>query len=201
MPIQARGGWVRQRIVNDDSETVVAAARAGAEWAVAVLYRELNPPLLRYLRARAPAEADDLAAEVWMTLASQLRSFEGDEHGFRKLAFAIAHRRLVDHWRRAGRRRRREELTDPAVMPEREAPDCADAAVDADVTIRALSTVRRHLPGDQADVILLRVVAGFSVDEVAEVLGRRPGTVRVLQHRALRRLGSIAPSVTEGVTP
>ena len=41
---------------------------------------------------------------------------------------------------------------------------------------------------DQADVVLLRVLAGLDVDQVAEILGKRPGTVRVLQHKALRRL-------------
>ena len=44
------------------------------------------------------------------------------------------------------------------------------------------------LPRDQAEIVLLRVVAGLPVDEVAAITGRRPGTVRVLQHRALRRL-------------
>ena len=44
------------------------------------------------------------------------------------------------------------------------------------------------LPADQADVILLRVVADLSVDQVAQIMGKRPGTVRVLQSRALKRL-------------
>ena len=50
------------------------------------------------------------------------------------------------------------------------------------------------LPPDQAEIILLRVVAGLPVEEVAAITGRRPGTVRVLQHRALRRLADrLAP--------
>ena len=44
------------------------------------------------------------------------------------------------------------------------------------------------LPPEQADVILLRVVEGLDVEEVAKALGRPPATVRSLQHRALRRL-------------
>ena len=43
-------------------------------------------------------------------------------------------------------------------------------------------------PRDQAEVILLRVVGGLDVGEVAAIVGKRPGTVRVLQHRGLRRL-------------
>jgi RNA polymerase sigma-70 factor (ECF subfamily) len=44
------------------------------------------------------------------------------------------------------------------------------------------------LPRPQAEVVLLRVLAGFSAEDVAEMTGRSPGAVRVLQHRALRRL-------------
>jgi RNA polymerase sigma-70 factor (ECF subfamily) len=44
------------------------------------------------------------------------------------------------------------------------------------------------LPPDQAEVVLLRVVAGLSVEAVAAVTGKRTGTVRVTAHRGLRKL-------------
>ena len=44
------------------------------------------------------------------------------------------------------------------------------------------------LPQDQAEVLLLRVVAGLDAETVARITGRRAGAVRVLQHRALKRL-------------
>ena len=52
---------------------------------------------------------------------------------------------------------------------------------------RALDLVRR-LPPDMAEAVLLRVVADLAVDEVAQVMGRREGHVRVLVHRGLRKL-------------
>jgi len=48
--------------------------------------------------------------------------------------------------------------------------------------------VTATLSADQAEVVLLRVLGGLGVEQVAELVGKRPGTVRVLQHRALRRL-------------
>ena len=44
---------------------------------------------------------------------------------------------------------------------------------------------------DQAEVLLLRILAGLDVQRVAEIVGKRPGTVRVLQHRGLRRLAEL----------
>jgi RNA polymerase sigma-70 factor (ECF subfamily) len=52
----------------------------------------------------------------------------------------------------------------------------------------AAAALAASLPADQADVVLLRVVAGLDVDQVAEILGKKAGTVRVLQHKAVRRL-------------
>jgi RNA polymerase sigma-70 factor (ECF subfamily) len=65
--------------------------------------------------------------------------------------------------------------------------------------IRAQHAVQLILTGlspDQADAVLLRVVAGLDVAEVARIMDRSPGAVRLLCHRALRRL---APLLVEEV--
>jgi RNA polymerase sigma-70 factor (ECF subfamily) len=61
----------------------------------------------------------------------------------------------------------------------------------------ALRRVAR-LPDDQAEVVALRVLAGLSAEQVAEIVGKRAGAVRVLQHRGLRRLAN--ELTAEGVT-
>jgi RNA polymerase sigma-70 factor, ECF subfamily len=126
-----------------------------------------------------------------------LARFEGDEGAFRGWAFTIARRRVLDLRRQRGRRQ-----TEPAAsesladIPAADDPETTTlAALDADEVRRRLVEM---LPPDQADVVLLRVVGGLDVDHVAEVLGKRPGTVRVLQHRALRRLAKEMSS--RGVT-
>ena len=65
------------------------------------------------------------------------------------------------------------------------AADEVDAAVLADAAVRSLVSC---LPRDQAEIVLMRVIGGLSAEEVGRVVGKRPATVRVLQHRALRRL-------------
>lgn len=166
---------------------VLLAAQAGAEWAVDVLFREFHPPLLRYLRARAGGEGDDLAADVWLALTPQLARFTGDEDGFRALLFTIAHRRLMGHQRKSARRR-----TDPVdherLVSHPAADDPAEQGVAAVAAQQAVDRLVACLPPDQAEVVLLRVVAGLPAAEVGRITGRSAGAVRVLQHRALRRL-------------
>ena len=74
-------------------------------------------------------------------------------------------------------------------MPDGAASDDPEAAGVAAVSAQeAAAAISAALTPDQADVILLRLLAGLDVDQVARILGKRPGTVRVLQHKALRRL-------------
>jgi RNA polymerase sigma-70 factor (ECF subfamily) len=165
---------------------LLAAAQTGAEWAVAVLYRTYNPRLVRFLNAQQPGEGQDIAADAWLDAARNLRTFSGGEDEFRGWLFTIARRRLVDHRRRQGRR----PSAGWAILPEPAVPSAEDAALDARLGDEAARRIVSVLPALQAEVVLLRVVAGLSVAEVAAIVGRRPGTVRVLQHRALRTLAS-----------
>ncbi|HEX9529955.1 MAG TPA: RNA polymerase sigma factor [Acidimicrobiales bacterium] len=179
--------------IGAEFDTLLAAAQAGGEWAFAALYRDLNPKLLRYLSAHAPGAAEDVAAETWLGVARGLRSFTGGEGAFRSWFFTIAHRQLVQLWRDRGRRP--SSPADPESFADLAAPDDPEAAGVAIVSAaEAARTIRAALSRDQADVVLLRVLAGLDADQVAEVLGKRPATVRVLQHRALRKLeGQFSP--------
>jgi RNA polymerase sigma-70 factor (ECF subfamily) len=182
-----------------DFDTVLIAAQAGAEWAFSRLYRDLNPRLLRYLAAQAPGEAEDLAAETWLGAARRLGSFSGDEDAFRAWMFTIAHHRLVQHWRSV--KRRPVAPADPYDMPERPSGEDLESSVVGGLTaMEASRRIAAVLSPDQAEVVLLRVLGGLDTEQVAEIVRKRPGAVRVLQHRALKRLAAQNFS-PEGVTP
>ena len=156
--------------------------------------------MIRYFRAREPAVADDLAGEVWVAVARSLclGRFVGDEVAFRAWLFTIARCRVIDHRRRAARHR-----TDPLLDDDMDRPaetsdgrDLAGSVVDRIRAQEAIERIVSDLTDDQAEAVLLRVVADLDVHEVARIMGRTPGSVRVLCHRALRRL---AARMSEGV--
>ncbi len=194
---------------------LLAAARAGDEAAIAELFRQIHPGLLLYVRRRAPDVAEDLVADTWMAAADGFASVAGDIGDFRAWLFTVARRRIADHYRRRGRRLDTvpldfgddtggfldvgPEVGRAAAEAGSLMPDVAEGVVDALSSEEALARLVRKLPGDQAEVVLLRVVAGLSSEQVAQVLGRSVGSVRVAQHRALRRLRRTWS--TEGVTP
>lgn len=167
---------------------VLDAARAGDERAFASIWTDLHPPVLRYLRMLDPVAAEDLAAETFISVARGLARFDGDEQDFRAWVFTIARRREIDHRRKTARRPRTEPLE-----PELDVVDGQSAEDDAIAATRTTEALRLigQLSSDQAEVVLLRVVAGLDVARVAEIMERSPGATRVLQHRALQRLSAI----------
>ena len=175
--------------MGDEFAAALAAARNGSEEAFSALWRDANPALLRYLRVIAPAAAEDVAAETWVHVIRGLTAFRGDEAGWRAWLFTTARRRVIDDARRSARRPAvpLEEMT---VADAPTAPDAADAALENLETEAAIALVG-ELPPLQAEVILLRVVAGLDTDAVATLLGRSPGAVRVAAHRGLRQLAEI----------
>jgi len=167
-----------------DFDEILAAARRGDDRALAGLWRSLQPDLLRYLRAVEPGAAEDIASDTWLEVTRRLDRFCGDERDFRGWLFTIARHRLIDARRRAARHR-----TAPvAWIPERAGRDDPAADVLAGLSTEASIRLVAQLPPEQAEAVLLRVVHGLDTDQVARIMGKQPGNVRVLSHRGLRNL-------------
>jgi len=175
--------------LGDRFDVVIEAARRGEEQAITALYLDANPALLRYLRAREPQEADDLCSETWLRVARWLPEFEGDERRWLGFVFLVARRCLNDHWKRQ-RRRRTDPVSSDAFEPRAGTIDVEAAGIQSLLDRDAVALVTGALSAEQADVILLRIVAGLGVNEVAAAIGKRPGAVRTIQHRALKRLAN-----------
>lgn len=174
-------------------ESVLTAARAGSEWAWDRLYRELAPPVRGYLRAHGAAEPDDLTGEVFLGLVRELPRFTGDERDLRAFTFTIAHRRLVDELRRRGRRP--VSPTDPGILAEAAGAggDVGEEAM-AGIDEERVRAVIEELPPDQRAVLLMRILGDLTIEEIARATGKRPGAVKALQRRALKRVEKAYPS-------
>jgi RNA polymerase sigma-70 factor (ECF subfamily) len=173
-------------VVGDDFARVLADAQRGDEDQFAVLWRDTNPALLRYLRVLAPENAEDIAAETWVHVVRGLPRFIGDEAAWRAWLFTTARRRLIDQ-ARARKRHPAEPLEDIGAAEMPRTADAAQLAMDNLATESAIALLSQ-LPSPQAQVIMLRVVAGLDTEEVARLLGKSPGNVRVMAHRGLKRL-------------
>lgn len=167
---------------------MLEAVRLGEPWAFDRIFRTLAPIVTAYLGAQGSVEPDDLTSEVFLGVLRKIGTFRGDEAGFRAWVFTIAHRRLTDERRRISRRPTSEPL---AAAPDRPAPDDVEDAVIQSLGTERVRAVCEHLGRDQRNVLLLRLVAGLTVEEIAAVLDKSPGAVKALQRRGLRAISAM----------
>lgn len=178
-------GYVSQ---DTDLAFAVEAAQRGDEEAFRLLFRAVQPRLLRYLRGIVGDDAEDVASESWLQIARDMRSFQGDFDSFRGWAATIARHRALDHLRN---RQRRPAVAVPAehFADRGGSEDTEQRAIDA-VSAAAAIAMIASLPRDQAEAVLLRIVMGFDAEAAGRVLGKRAGAVRTAAHRGLRRLAA-----------
>ena len=190
------GARTASTVIGEEFADLLTAAQSGSEAAFSRLWRNANPALLRYLRVIAPGAEEDIAAETWVHVVRGLASFRGGEQAWRAWLFTTARRRAIDLARHRSRRPEAalDDLT-AAQLPS--SADSAETAIENLSTAAAIGLLA-GLPPMQAEVILLRVVAGLDTESVARLLRKSPGAVRVAAHRGLRRLAQITADT--GVT-
>ena len=176
-------------------DDVLEGARTGDEWALEMLYRDLAPAVIGYLRTQGAADAEELASEVFTGVIRNLPQFEGDEERFRGWVFSMAHRQLLEE--QESRRLRGEHLTDPQHLAgalaawDRRGPE---VHAFKRVGTRWAAEALLRLPPDERAALLLHVVGGLPVQRIASVLGKSVPATTALESRAV---GTLARKVEE----
>jgi RNA polymerase sigma-70 factor (ECF subfamily) len=163
--------------VGGESELDLLKERNGNAW-TAVFERE-HPMVFRAVLAQVGNRqaAEDITAQVFLEAMEGIGRYRDRGRPFTAWLLTIARHRALD-WHR---RRRREDGTE---QPEPVA-DGPDAGLGA--ALEALA----QLTSEQREVVHLRFVEGYPIDDVARLVGRSPGAVKAMQHRAIERLRTI----------
>lgn len=188
------------RMERADEEQLGRALRAaqdGDEESFRMLYRDVQPRLIRFAGALVGPDAEDVTSEAWLQIARDLPSFRGDLDGFRGWTATITRHRALDHLRR-GSRRPGSDLPVEELLTMAADADTEVDALDGIATEDALRLIA-ELPRDQAEAVMLRVVVGLDAKSAGKVLGKRPGAIRTASYRGLRRLAErLSPPGTDG---
>ncbi|MEX2134233.1 MAG: RNA polymerase sigma factor [Acidimicrobiia bacterium] len=180
----------------EEFQSTLGAAKAGAEWAWAQLYRDLAGTVTGYLRARGAADPEDVASETFLQIARNIGSFEGDHESFRSWVFVIAHRRLLDSRRASGRRPK--TVSNDARLTLLPDSQQVDEEAIGHISTSDIEALFAKLTEDQRDVLALRIIGDLTVEQTAAALGKGLGAVKALQRRAL---ASIKRAMAEGGVP
>jgi RNA polymerase sigma-70 factor (ECF subfamily) len=171
----------------DDVEALVQRAQAGDRAALGAIYDRLADRVYRYalFRVGSRSDAEDLMQRTFLKMIESLPRYQHRGIPFEAWFFRLARNGVIDHLRtRRGHRPLDEafDILSPGPSPE----DSAEVAVQ----LARLDAALRELSLAQQEVIGYRFMAGLSPREIGLVIGKREGSVRALQFRALQALRS-----------
>ena len=182
-------GASRFAVSENQLETALDAARGGDEMAFALLWRENNARLTKFVQARtfnSNLDFEEIVSETWLSVAKDIKKFKGEYSAFTAWVYGIARNRIIDAARKRDRTiRPQAELEEAFWLPSGQ--DLA-REFEADSKVKEIIAEINRLPEAQAEVLMLRVVSDLSVEEVAKVVKKNPNAVRVLAHRGLTTL-------------
>jgi RNA polymerase sigma factor (sigma-70 family) len=175
---------------------VLAGARAGEGWAFTGLFDLVSNSLVAYFRGHGAWDPDGLANETLLRVFRDIGRFRGGESAFRAWVFPVGRCRLIDARRAAARRPNSDVLLEKLVVVGGDVEEDVWAVLGNDW----VSDVLGCLAPDQREVLILRVVADLTVDEIASVIGKTSGAVKALQRRALQTIRRRMDTGTEFVS-
>ena len=169
----------------DADAALVTAAKAGDAAAFGELYERHRDEIYRFCLARTGSvhDAEDLTADVFVKALRSLERYEQRGTPFIAFLYRIARNAAIDRARSRRRNPSAEELSPHMASGH----DVEHAAISGTERATLLAALARLKQSDR-DVIVLRLIEGYSGLEVAQMLGRSEGAVRILQHRAMERL-------------
>lgn len=176
--------------VDASEEVLLAAAMQYDEAALSELYDRYEAKIYNYIYRRTGDEvlAEDFTSQVFLKMLESIRDHKAWHSSFSGWLYRIAHNLVIDHYRRKGRQGAVElEEASPMTSDEESLEVRVEHSLDAE---RLRSAIRR-LTEEQAEVVSLRFLEGYSISEVAAMMNRTEGAVKALQYRAVATLRTL----------
>lgn len=167
-------------------ERHIENARRGEAASFGALYTTYVAPIYRFiaLKVKTKQEAEDLTHEVFVSAWKNIKHYRKRGHPFSSWLYEIARNKVIDHYRTKKNHASLEAIDPDAMGEESTILESLDISIQSTMVHQAI----RRLPEEHQTIIILRFVEDLSPKEIAEVLGKSEGTIRVAQHRALHAL-------------
>lgn len=167
-------------------QQLIRAAQRGDEKAFGELYRAYVNDIYRYVLYRVGhvETAQDLTADVFTRAIEGLTRYQDREIPWLAWLYRIAHARVIDHYRRT---RRAGDHTDIDTVDITDESDI-DTSLVLNFRQRKLREALLKLAPDQQQVIVLRFIEGYNIQQTAEALGKTLGAIKMIQRRALQTM-------------
>lgn len=151
-----------------------------------------------FFKVASPEDAQDLTSEVFLKTWQYIN--DGKEvKNLNAFFYKIARNLIIDHYRKTSLSQQDISLETEKENLEQQARVAKDELkqiekqIETKLAIENVESKLKELKDEYREVIILRYVDGLSIGEIADVVGKKKGTVRVLLYRALNTLKDLMP--------
>ena len=177
--------------LNLEAETLVERAASGDTEAFGRLYDIYADRIYRhiYYRTSNVEDARDLTQEVFIKAWQGLPRYKRTKTPFAGWLFTISHNRIIDYYRT---KKDFVYLNNEIIIEDHEKGP--EKLVDEEFTQQEVRQMILQLPEEQQQVILMSFIEGLKYNEIAATLNKSEGNIRVIVHRALKKMRKILGS-------
>lgn len=172
--------------MREEERELVKKAQKGDSKAFGNLYDKYLPSIYRFiiLKIGNRADAEDLSHQVFLNAWQGIHNYEFQGFPFSSWLYRIANNSVIDFWRT------KKNPLNIETIPEDSLKDDPrmDLALDKKMDIETIKKAISKLEGDQQDIVIMKFVNELSNKEIAQILNKTEGTIRVIQHRALKQI-------------
>jgi RNA polymerase sigma-70 factor (ECF subfamily) len=188
--VRAGAGHSENQRIAAELDRLIEPAAAGDARAITEVVRVIYPLVRRYCAARLMngghvyVTAEDIAQEICLATVQAIPRYRDQGKSFLALVYGISANKVADAFRRGQNQ----------AQPIDEFPDRPSTAAGPEELAmaaerqRATHQLMQVLAPAHREVLVMRIVLGWTAAETAEAIGTSPGVVRVMQHRALNKL-------------
>jgi RNA polymerase sigma-70 factor, ECF subfamily len=184
---------VEREPATGDELQLLAEAFEYDERALSALYDRYEVKIYTYIYRRTGDQtlAEDLTGQVFLKMLEAIRNRKAWHSSFSGWLYRIAHNIVIDYYRQRDHQLQ-VSLEDEPSLPALD--DNPVTATELKLDVERLRAAIARLTDEQAEVISLRFLEGYSISEVAEMMNKTEGSIKALQYRAVATLRQLLQS-------
>jgi RNA polymerase sigma-70 factor (ECF subfamily) len=177
--------------MTEAEENLITAAVAGDRNSFGELYDLYNPKIYRFIlfKVGSVAEAQDLTHQVFLNAWTNIYTYRDLGYPFGSWLYRIAKNQIIDHYRTARHHTSLDEHPEETIAGLPHSDDGAAYEESFELT-RVMKAIEKLKPEYQ-DIVIMRFVEDMSIKEIADVIEKSEGAVKLLQHRAIAQLKTL----------
>lgn len=170
----------------EGEENLVREAKQGDSEAFGILYDHYLPKIYRFVLIKVGYReyAEDITQQTFLKAWKNVNRYQSKGHPFGSWLYRIARNSVIDHYRKSKDEVDIEKVPEEILGTDNSLSQSLDSKFEWEVILKTMKSLKNV----EQDVLIMRFVEDMQHNEVAEIVGKSENAVKVIQHRAIKKL-------------